>query len=629
MAASSAADTTYVLGGTYYLNGNGLSLTGANSNDTIAAYQGANAVISGGSLLPTTGWTVGSDGIWSAHLNASNIEQLTLNGQSQTEARYPNEVPTNPIQGGWLWAKTLPSGDNPSTQMAYNKADFPAGQPPTVGEKVTVFSASDYTNQVLTITNVDTTAGVITFDQPADSSIGPGSRYFISDSKVLLDQPGEWYFDPASHTLYFKPPAGFDGSGAVASGDLSPINISGAQNITISGLTIADAATTSETQSINTAAINIVNSNGIVVDSNHFTNVAQGVFISGTSSHNTISNNDFSHVWSAAVTLEYGTSNNLVTNNSITNSNEVFVGLGAIFMDESLGNTISHNLIQNVSGAGISEVNYNPSKSSGGNTIEYNSILHSGQQTNDVGAIYAYSGPDLNALGDIIRYNNIVDTGGLGTTASGFIAGQYLSAGVYLDNLVSNAQVYGNFIQGTGYAGVQVHGGNNDNVWGNIIVGDQGQGVRLDAIDANSMAGDQVHGNIIQVNSDPNIDTISSASGTPLTAIPSTVYQNIYYSPSGISLHIEGKTFSQWQAAGGDLGSVVTTNPGFVNPPSNYSLIPGSLALTDGFTNLPWAQMGLLGTGNPVDTTAPVARPSPRSRPTAARWATASPTTTR
>ena len=48
MAASGSADTTYVLDGTYYLNGAGLSLTNANSNDTIAAYQGAKPVISGG-----------------------------------------------------------------------------------------------------------------------------------------------------------------------------------------------------------------------------------------------------------------------------------------------------------------------------------------------------------------------------------------------------------------------------------------------------------------------------------------------------------------------------------------------------------------------------------------------------
>ena len=80
MAASSSADTTYVLDGTYYLNGAGLSLNSANSNDTIAAYQNANPVISGGTPVPVTGWTVGSNGIWSIQLNTSDVEQLTVNG---------------------------------------------------------------------------------------------------------------------------------------------------------------------------------------------------------------------------------------------------------------------------------------------------------------------------------------------------------------------------------------------------------------------------------------------------------------------------------------------------------------------------------------------------------------------
>ena len=112
MAASGTADTTYVLDGTYYLNGAGVSLTSANSNDTIAAYQGAKPVISGGTAVPATGWTVGANGIWSTQLNTNDVEQLTLNGQSQTLARYPNEVPTDPIKGGWLWAQTVPAGYN-------------------------------------------------------------------------------------------------------------------------------------------------------------------------------------------------------------------------------------------------------------------------------------------------------------------------------------------------------------------------------------------------------------------------------------------------------------------------------------------------------------------------------------
>ena len=245
MAADGTADTTYLLDGTYYQNGTPLSLTSANSNDTIAAYQGANPIISGG-------------------------------------------VPANPIQGGWLWAQTLPSGDNPLEQMAYNPADFPSGQPPTVGEHVTIFPANGW-SAVLTITNVDTTAGVISFNQPVPYDIGPGSRYFISDSQALLDQPGEWYFNKATQTLYYDPTAGFNGGGAVVSGDLggsSLINVSNAQNITIRGIGFSDVATQAETSDFSTAAININSSSGITIDGNQFANVAQGVSVTGSSYNN-------------------------------------------------------------------------------------------------------------------------------------------------------------------------------------------------------------------------------------------------------------------------------------------------------------------------------------------------------
>jgi hypothetical protein len=269
MAADGTADTTYLLDGTYYQNGTPLSLTSANSNDTIAAYQGANPIISGGTSVPAMGWTIGSDGIWSIHLKTSDVEQLVVNGQSQTLARYPNEVPANPIQGGWLWAQTLPSGDNPLEQMAYNPADFPSGQPPTVGEHVTIFTANGWMSAVLTITNVDTTAGVITFNQPVPYDIGPGSRYFISDSQALLDRPGEWYFNKATQALYYHPTAGFNGGGAVVSGDLggsSLINVSNAQNITIRGIGFSDVASQAETSDFSTAAININSSSGITID---------------------------------------------------------------------------------------------------------------------------------------------------------------------------------------------------------------------------------------------------------------------------------------------------------------------------------------------------------------------------
>ncbi len=74
MAAGGTADTTYVLDGSYYLNGTPLSLTSANSNDTIAAYQGATPVISGGTPVPASGWRWARTGF-----GASKSTPMTLN----------------------------------------------------------------------------------------------------------------------------------------------------------------------------------------------------------------------------------------------------------------------------------------------------------------------------------------------------------------------------------------------------------------------------------------------------------------------------------------------------------------------------------------------------------------------
>jgi hypothetical protein len=81
------------------------------------------------------GWTVGSNGVWTAQLPISDVEDLVVNGVAQPEARYPNYDASNPIEGGWAWAQTLPKGDNPTTQLAFDKTVFSASQL-SAGEKV-------------------------------------------------------------------------------------------------------------------------------------------------------------------------------------------------------------------------------------------------------------------------------------------------------------------------------------------------------------------------------------------------------------------------------------------------------------------------------------------------------------
>lgn len=586
MRDSAGADTALIKGGTYTLN-QPLALTGADSNSTFAAYNGEKVTLSAGTKV--TGWTKGADGVWTAHVNAADVQQFTVGGVQQIEARYPNYDPTDPIKGGWLWAKDAPAGVDPLLQMAYNKADFAPGQL-AAGMKVTVFSDVGYSSDVLTIKSVNTASGVITFEQEATYEIGARSRFFVSDGKVHLDKPGEWWFDKATGTVHFRAPADFDGSGAVAaSGDDNLITVNGAQNVTIKGLTFTDAATTAATDDIDTAAIKIVNSSGIIVDGNTFLNVAKGILIEGNSHHNKISGNDFNHLWSMAIDLRPGTHENTISDNSIQHIGEVFRTSGAINMVETWGNLISHNLIKYVPRFGIAENNYDPSNKSGGNIIEYNEILHSGQETPDVAAIYFYSHLDGNHLGAIVRYNKIVDSGGLNTMPGAFVPGQDFSSGIYLDDYTSNAKIYGNFIQGTVFGGVFLHGGVNNDVYNNIIVDTGMFGIHILEIDR-AMSGTKIHDNIIQVSGggENTIDVDLSILG------PSAIYANMYYSPTGALPRVGDLSYSQWLAQGGDAGSDVMANPGFANPGAgDYSLLASAFALTQGFLDLPWLLMGL------------------------------------
>ena len=419
-------------------------------------------------------WSIGADGIWTAQLSSDDIGQLTVDGQRQTLARYPNTAPNNPNRSGWLWAQALPDGGNPLRQLAYNPADFPIGQDPTVGQQATVFDANNWSNSVLKIAAVDTTSHVITFDGAATYYIGPGSRYFISGSKPLLERPGEWYLDHATGILYFNPPSGFNGAGAVVSGHLSLIDISHAENITISGLTFSDAATNAQNEAwINTAAVNVNASVGISITGNHFINVARGVHIGGNSNGNLVSNNDFSNIWGQSVSLARGTSHNHVVHNSIENSGEVFAAASAIQLNSTSNNIVSNNHIINVPRSGISAVHSDASVRSGANVIEHNTILHSGQATDDSGAIYIASPGVSSSQPDVIRYNTINDAGGLGTTNGGFISRQNASAGIYVDIGLIGSKISGNIIQGATLGGVYLHGSSNNEVHDNIISEDQ------------------------------------------------------------------------------------------------------------------------------------------------------------
>ena len=591
MRQSAGEDTTLVRGGTYDQRDT-LVLTSADNGSHFAAYGTEAPVLSGGTAL--TNWTQGANGIWTAALNQADLHQLTVDGVRQTEARFPNAVPADPVKGGWLWANDPPAGIDPRQQLAVDPADITASGL-AVGMKIHLFTNASWSSNTLTVTAVNAATGVVSFDHPADFELGAATRYYVEDGLVQLDQPGEWYFDPNTQLVHFKAPPGFDGTGVVASGDASIIRITDAQNIGVQGFTFSDMATGAHNADFSEAGISVVRSTDVTIAANQFFNLAQGVNISDQSSNITVTNNDFEHLWASAILADYGTSGNTITGNDIRWTNEVFVFHGAIALPESRDNYVAHNLIRDVPRFGISGGNYTEDNLSGGNIMEYNTILRSMQQTSDGGAIYTWSGPDLTHLGDIVRYNRIIDAGGLETQAGGFRPGQEYSNGIYLDDLTSRWQVYGNLIEGTVRGGIYLHGGSFNAVHDNIVLGNQDIGIQFYAVNGQQMVGNDVFNNIVEGTTDPNGQMIELQ---PAFVAPGTLHDNFYWNPRNQTLTFSYDTFAQVQAAGYDLGSLIFSGALFADPlTGNWTLRSGTAPLLGGFNPLPLAEMGQFGTG--------------------------------
>lgn len=584
MRASAGADTAYLGGGTYSTP---LKLTAQDANETWAALNGQTPVITGGTAV--AGWTVGANGVWSARVPSPDVQQLVVNGVPQQEARFPNYNPSNPLRGGWAWAKPLPAGSDGTRQMAYDKAAFPAGSL-VAGEKVVVVDATSYSSDVLTIKSVNTAAGVMTFTTASDYDHSPGTRFYVEGRPSHLDKPGEWSFDKASQTLRYLPPAGFNGANAVVSGQAGDlVSVTGASNVVFKGITFSNVGTNSGFGDTVPAAVDVVGSSGVRIENSTFANVASGVIIDGSKGVSVL-NNTLTNVLSAAIQVNPGSSQNTISGNTITNSNTLYFQLGTIQLTESWGNTVTHNLIQNVPRFGIAEGNYDPATKSGGNTISNNVLLHTGQQTTDVGAIYVISGDDDQALGDTIASNLIVDTGGLTGTASGtFVTGRDFSNGIYLDDNAGGATVSGNFIYGTGESGVKLHGGTGNKVTNNVILKARQWSIETLGIDK-PMTGTDISRNLLDVSTPTESPVAIDIGATD----PTASHNNVIYNPTGKSLlNYDEEPWSQWLQSGGDKGTVTVADPGFTNPAAgDYSFAPGSKALAAGIAQLSWSGFG-------------------------------------
>ncbi|MEV6209526.1 RICIN domain-containing protein [Kitasatospora sp. NPDC051914] len=233
--------------------------SGTNGHRVVyAAYPGEKPVLDGG--VQVTGWTQHSGNIWKATLDRDDkLRALYVNDKRarmasktiNTTGCYGTYTVTAG-QAPWAWE----SGSQ-CDGAKYGLSDLPAVA--SDQDDVEIVSATTWTTAIVGVRQITTSPDganrVALFQQPGAAiaqapPYGPfkasGSHAFMN-AYEFLDQPGEFYFNKTTHTLYYYKSGSEDMTSAkvFAPNNLSTLlKIAGtsttdhARNITFSGLTV-------------------------------------------------------------------------------------------------------------------------------------------------------------------------------------------------------------------------------------------------------------------------------------------------------------------------------------------------------------------------------------------------------
>lgn len=224
---------TYAQSQTWNLNETDSGTNGYNVIYT--AYPDETPVIDGGKHI--SGWTLydADKNIYSADATGVVTRQLFVNGNRTTVARTDDTL-TNAVK----------------TSAGYTCDDLSLASLANQTNVQCVFHA-DWTNPRVSVQSITQQNGkaVVTLQQPLWSSLMNRTRliqWYLENAYEFIDQPGEWYLNNATHTLYYKPRPGENMAAAnvVAPVVETLLSIQGssldtpAHNIRFEGVTFAD-----------------------------------------------------------------------------------------------------------------------------------------------------------------------------------------------------------------------------------------------------------------------------------------------------------------------------------------------------------------------------------------------------
>jgi hypothetical protein len=604
-------------GGTYWLR-QPLILTPDDSGAAEApviwsAYGNEKPLLSAGRTI--RGWDKvkfnGHD-VWAAKIpelrNADQtIHEFWFNGQRRFLARSPNQ--------GFYHVAQLPDVTK-STPQQQGQTRFKFAPddlhnwPDVADAQVVVMSL--WTESHLPVVSVDGQEHTVNFGKATVHKLSVGEPYYIEGAAELLDEPGEWYFDRKTGTIYYYPKEGETllGSQAVIPWHEQIVRLEGdasanrfVHDLQFRGIAFANSewdlpktqpqGTRRTTSGFNQAAVGVPGAiwgSGVRDCVFEDCTVAHagnyGLELAGGCQNNKITYCTFTDLGAGGIKIGQTsvrmadaerTGRNQITDCTISDCGSIFHSAVGVWLGQTSDNLVSHNEIHGLWYTGISvgwTWGYGNSLAAG-NIFEFNNVHHIGMPRDgvepilsDMGGIYTLGV----RKGTIVRHNIFHDIAGL----------HYGGWGIYFDEGTSDAVAEDNLVYRTTHGGFHQHYGANNLVRNNVFAfARDAQIQRTREEDHTSFTFER---NILLW------DRGATLSGT----WPKNVKMdyNTYIHPSGGDVKFAGKTWEQWQAAGMDVHSQFADDP-FVDPKhGNFQFKPGATAGLHGFEPFDVSEVG-------------------------------------
>lgn len=431
----SPGDKNYLKRGDQFVAPLNINQSGNSSAPIVFDAYGTGALPEVTGFMSLTTWTNQGGNIWQASLNAgSSLNMLTVNGVPTMRGRYPNSGwATIASHNGYV---SISDPLNPSTGTNWTGAWITMR---SLRFQINSYPIASHSGFTLTYNGSQDTMQ----REPID-----GYGYFIQNDPRTLDIQNEWYYNPTSNYVRMY-----------STSNPSTLNV---QAATKDFLCAANSRSYVTIQNIR-----FTGANNLLVNWN-------------MGSNDTIRNCEFEYAGINGLYLNTLT-NSAFVNNSIRNTNN----LGLLMIPNCTNAYIAGNFIENtglIPGYSLRETNGNQHGSgifANGNgvkvkyntikrtcyagvsitrdafEISYNSIDSATMILDDVGGIYSSDAP-LYGSDRIIAYNVVTNCWG-NNAGAGNAPGPSEGAGIYDDELGSNAQILNNTLSGFGLYGINLH----------------------------------------------------------------------------------------------------------------------------------------------------------------------------